>query len=169
MTATTDSSKVRETLHAVLVNVLGVGVLISGESGLGKSDCVLELILSGQKLVADDVVSVRSEAGSLIGEAPEAFFGLLSVRGVGIVDVRTLGGLAALERRQKIDLWIDFRQIQPGHETVVLESARVPETILGVTIPKFVVHVRRSRSLRPLVELLARQQAANPSYAETAS
>src|SRR5687767_7156875 len=93
-------------IHGVLVRVLGTGVLLAGESGIGKSECALDLVTKGHSLVADDVVRIVFDGDSLIGTAPELTFELLEIRGLGIINVRELFGEKAVIPSCSIDLCV---------------------------------------------------------------
>ena len=169
MTATTDSSRPNDIVHGVLVSIEGIGVLITGEAGTGKSECALELVLGGHKLVADDVVCCTRKTDALVGEPPAGFEGLLAIRDVGIVDVRDLRGVDGFLGRQRIDLYVQLvdRECVSRHDLVGFTKETI--SILGLNVPKFVISVRNDRSIRPLVELLARSYASKPAYAEKAA
>lgn len=96
----------RQTCHGVLLDVFGVGLMITGESGVGKSECALELIKHGHQLVADDVVDISRVGRALFGESPEMVRDFMELRGVGIVDVKEIFGIGSIVRRMRIDLVI---------------------------------------------------------------
>ena len=99
------------TIHGVLIDVYGVGVLITGESGIGKSEMALELIKRGHRLVSDDVVEIRKVSEeTLIGTAPEITKHLIELRGIGIIDVKTLFGVSSVRNSQNIDLVIELEE-----------------------------------------------------------
>ncbi|MBQ8095200.1 MAG: HPr(Ser) kinase/phosphatase [Clostridia bacterium] len=148
-----------ETHHGVLMDVFGVGVMITGDSGVGKSECALELINHGHQLVADDVVDVSRIGISLYGEAPEMVRDLMELRGVGIVDVKKIYGIGAVERRKKLDLIIQIALWQDGKNYDRLGRADLTETILGIDVPLLEVPVRPGRSLATIVEIAARRWA----------
>src|SRR5450631_3047929 len=102
-----------ETAHGVLIEMYGAGVLITGKSGAGKSECALELISRGHSLVADDVVNIECEDGRLFGSAPDNFLGLIEVRGIGIFDVRQLYGDNFLRKRSEVALCIELSEKLP--------------------------------------------------------
>ncbi len=143
-------SKARSAIHGVLVNVFGVGVLIIGESGTGKTDLALELIERGHKLVADDVVEIECADERVIGQAPERFAGLLAVNGVGIVSIREIFGSDAFQEKSPIDVCVELRDdaVDP----------LIPEAIFslnGVDIPRFIFSPKGDRNLRLLIETVA--------------
>lgn len=96
----------RQTCHGVLLDVFGVGLMITGESGVGKSECALELIKHGHQLVADDVVDISRVGRALFGESPEMVRDFMELRGVGIVDIKAIFGIGSIVRRSRIDLVI---------------------------------------------------------------
>lgn len=142
-------------LHGSLVHVSGLGVLITGESGLGKSGCCLELISRGHQLVADDVVYVRRAGERLTGSAPETMAGLIEVRGLGICNVRELYGESSVSMLAELDLCIHLcerdAERPPGDGA---DPARLE--LLDVAIPKFIVPAGRDRNLSIVVETAVR-------------
>ncbi|HEX8987710.1 MAG TPA: HPr(Ser) kinase/phosphatase [Rhodocyclaceae bacterium] len=146
------------TLHGVFMDVLGMGVLITGDSGVGKSELGLELISRGHGLVADDVVEVsRVSPDALEGRCPELLKDFLEVRGLGLLNIRTVFGETACRRKMKLKLIVHLQRPHPG----VPELARLPldahtETILGVPIRKVVLPVAAGRNLAVLLEAAVR-------------
>jgi HPr kinase/phosphorylase len=146
------------TLHGVFMDVLGMGVLITGDSGVGKSELGLELISRGHGLVADDVVEVsRVATDALEGRCPELLKDFLEVRGLGLLNIRTVFGETACRRKMKLKLIVHLQRPHPG----VPEMARLPldahtETILGVPIRKVVLPVAAGRNLAVLLEAAVR-------------
>lgn len=147
----------RTRIHGDLLDIFAVGVLLQGESGLGKSECALELIYRGHRLVADDVVEVfRVRQDQLIGQAPEKGRGVMEVRGLGIINIDQLFGAAAIRDWKPIDLVI---QLVP-EETLPVERLGLDQQfteILGVRRPLLKVPVAAGRSLSLLVECAARR------------
>lgn len=147
----------RTRIHGDLLDIFAVGVLLQGESGLGKSECALELIYRGHRLVADDVVEVfRVRQDQLIGQAPEKGRGVMEVRGLGIINIDQLFGAAAIRDWKPIDLVI---QLVP-EETLPVERLGLDQKfteILGVRRPLLQVPVAAGRSLSLLVECAARR------------
>ena len=145
-------------LHGVFMDVLGMGVLITGESGVGKSELALELISRGHGLVADDVVEVsRLTPDALEGRCPELLRDFLEVRGLGLLNIRTIFGETACRRKMKLKLIVHLQKPQAG----VPEAARLPldaqtETILGVPIRKVSIPVAAGRNLAVLLEAAVR-------------
>ncbi len=143
-------------MHGVLMDVHSVGVLITGKSGMGKSETALELIKRGQRLVADDAVYVKNVRNTLVGTAPEAIRFLLEVRGIGIVDIRSMYGVGSVEKEQEIELVIE---LETWKEEKSYERLAVQENfteILGVKVPKIVIPVKAGRNIAVIVEVAAR-------------
>jgi HPr kinase/phosphorylase len=145
-------------LHGVLMDVLGMGVLISGESGLGKSELALELISRGHGLVADDVVELSQIApNALEGRCPALLQNMLEVRGLGMLDIKTIFGETAVRRRIKLKLIVQLVRrstLETEYERLPLEA--LTETIMGVSVRKVVVPVAAGRNLAVLVEAAVR-------------
>ena len=146
------------TLHGVFMDVLGMGVLIAGDSGVGKSELGLELISRGHGLVADDVVDVsRIGTDTLEGRCPELLMDFLEVRGLGLLNIRTVFGEAACRRKMRLKLIVHLQRPTPG----VPEAARLPldaqtETILGVPVQRVTIPVSAGRNLAVLLEAAVR-------------
>lgn len=147
----------REIRHGDLLDIFAIGVLLLGESGLGKSECALELVHRGHRLVADDVVEIfRVRGEDLIGSAPEELRGLMEVRGLGLISIEQLFGSVSVRDSKPIDLVI---RLVPG-STLHLERlglAESTEEFLGVSRPCLSVPVAAGRSLGLLVECAARK------------
>src|SRR3954470_19829686 len=145
--------------HGVFMDVLGLGVLITGESGVGKSELGLELISRGHGLVADDVVEIsRIAANTLEGHCPAMLRDFLEVRGLGLLNIRTIFGETAVRPKMKLKLITHLERPQPGgRETAErLPLADMSEEILGVTVRKVVISVAAGRNLAVLVEAAVR-------------
>ena len=146
----------RTTKHGVLVDVFGVGVLITGESGVGKSECALELIKRGHLLVADDVVDIARVGHKLRGESPEIVRDFMELRGIGIVDIKLIFGIGAVMRKKTIDMVIHLELWTPGKDYDRLGNKEKTMDILGVEVPLINVPVRSGRNLAMIVEIAAR-------------
>ena len=146
----------RQTCHAVLLEVYGVGVMITGESGVGKSECALELIKHGHQLVADDVVDISRVGKTLIGEAPEMIQNFMELRGVGIVDIKELFGIGAIVRHVRIDMVVHLELWHEGKDYDRLGTKEDYMEILGVRVPLIEMPVRPGRGLATIVEIAAR-------------
>ena len=146
----------RETIHGVLVQVYGEGVLITGESGIGKSEVALELIKRGHRLVADDAVELRRIGkDDLQGNAPKMIRYLMELRGVGLIDVRRIFGVGSVLPKERIDLAVDFVHWDENKEYDRLGLEEETVTYLGVAIPKITVPVAPARNLAIILEVAA--------------
>lgn len=148
-----------EIVHGVLVDVYGVGVLITGESGIGKSEAALELIKDGHLLVADDAVEVwRVDEESIRGTAPSSIRRLLEVRGLGILDVTRLFGTGSVRDEKEINLIIHLEEWEQGkmYDRLGIDPPPTRE-ILGIPIPKVTVPVRPGRNLASIIEVAVMQ------------
>lgn len=147
------------TLHGVLLDVLGVGVLLQGKSGIGKSECALELILRGYRLVADDVIKVRLKLPSVIfGEGMDLLHYHMEIRGLGILNIKHLFGVAAIRERKKIDLVIELVPWEDGREYDRLGVEEQTYQIHGVELPYMRIPVGPGRNAGTIVEVAARNQ-----------
>ena len=142
-------------LHGVLVDVYGIGILITGESGIGKSETTLELIKRGHRLVTDDAVDIKEIDGELIGTSPKVTIGMLEVRGIGIIDVSALYGLSSVIVEKNIDLVMDFENWKDDGDYDRLGINNEYEDILGVKVRKLRVPVRPGRNIAVLIEAAA--------------
>ena len=146
--------------HGVFMDVLGLGVLVTGESGVGKSELGLELISRGHGLVADDVVEVsRIAANTLEGRCPPMLQDYIEVRGLGLLNIRTIFGETAVRRKMKLRLITHLQRPVPGggrDPTERLPLAELSEEILGITVPKVTIPVAAGRNLAVLVEAAVR-------------
>lgn len=146
-----------ETRHGVLVDVFGVGVLISGESGVGKSEAALELVKRGHQLCADDVVDIcRVADDRLIGESPETIRHFMEIRGIGIIDIRAMYGVGAITLSKSIDIVIHLEKWDQEKEYDRLGLTEEHITILNVNVPYQVMPVRPGRNLAIIIEVAAR-------------
>ncbi len=146
----------RITRHGVLVNVYGEGILILGDSGVGKSETAIELVKRGHRLIADDAVEIkRVSAKALVGCAPEIIRHYVELRGIGIVDVKRLFGMGAVMDSDKINLVITLEQWVPGkmYDRLGLDDETVD--ILGVELPTITIPVRPGRNLAIILEIAA--------------
>lgn len=145
----------QETLvHGVFLNIYGKGVIIKGDSGIGKSEIALELIKRGHLLVADDAVELYRLGPSIVGKAPEVLTNLLEIRGIGVIDVSKMFGISSILDRDTVDLIIQLDRWVPSREytRVGVEENDAVEEILGVKIPKVVVPVSSGRSMSVIIE-----------------
>ena len=147
--------------HGVLMDVLGLGVLITGESGVGKSELGVELISRGHGLVADDVVQLsRIAANALEGRCPPMLKDFIEVRGLGLLNIRTIFGETAVRRKMKLRLIAHLEKPVPGggDPSERLPLAELSEEILGVTVRKVIIPVAAGRNLAVLVEAAVRNE-----------
>ena len=152
-----DRMAAREVLHGVLLDILGLGVLIAGESGIGKSECALDLVGRGHRLVADDTVEVRARGESvLIGSCPELTRHYVEIRGLGLVNVTDLFGVAATRSSKRIELVVQLERWEMGRDYDRLGLTVETQEILGVAIPLIRMPVAPGRNVAMLVEVAAR-------------
>jgi len=144
------------TIHGVLVDVYGIGVLIKGESSIGKSETALELIQKGHRLVADDAVEIkRIDDGYLVGQSPELLKHFMEIRGIGIIDVRSLYGVGAIKTTKKIDLIVHLEGWNDSKYYDRLGLDKEYESILGEKVEKLVVPVKPGRNTAMIIEVAA--------------
>jgi HPr kinase/phosphorylase len=149
----------RETRHGVLIDILGLGVLLTGESGIGKSECALDLIGRGHRLVADDTVEIRCRGEAvLIGTCPELARHHVEVRGLGLVNVTDLFGVSATRSSKRVELIVRLERWESSREYDRLGLDVDAEEILGVRVPLVTMPVGPGRNLAMLVEVAARNQ-----------
>ena len=142
--------------HGVLVEVYGEGVLLLGNSGVGKSETAIELVKRGHRLIADDSVEIkRVSSKTLVGTAPEIIRHYIELRGIGIVDVRRLFGMGSVKLTEKIDLVV---HLEPWSEDVVYDRMGMETeytSILGINVPSVTIPVKPGRNLAIIVEVAA--------------
>ena len=144
-------------MHAVLVEVYGVGVLITGDSGVGKSEAALELVKRGHRLVADDAVDIRRVGEKrLVGQAPEMVRHFMEIRGVGIIDVATMFGIGSVLQSRSIDMVVHLETWQQGKEYDRMGLADETKQILGVEVPWLLLPIRPGRNVAVVLEVAAR-------------
>ncbi|MBF6616700.1 HPr(Ser) kinase/phosphatase [Pollutimonas thiosulfatoxidans] len=146
----------KTTMHGVFMDVLGLGVLITGESGLGKSELALELISRGHGLVADDAVELSRTAPNMIeGQCPPLLQNLLEVRGLGLLDIRTIFGETSVRRKMKLKLMVKLIRSSPdAFERLPVQDQT--EDVLGIPIKRVMLQVAAGRNLAVLVEAAVR-------------
>ncbi len=154
-----DSFVVRELLHGALLDILGLGVLIVGESGIGKSECALDLIVRGHRLVADDTVEVRRRAETiLIGTCPELTRHHMEIRGLGVINIQDLFGIAATRTSKRVELVVQLERWEPRRHYDRLGLSDERYQILGLPLPLIRMPVAPGRNVAILVEIAARNQ-----------
>lgn len=146
----------RVTRHGVLVEVYGEGVLILGESGVGKSEAAIELVKRGHRLVADDAVEIKKVSDiSLVGSSPEIIRHFIELRGIGIIDVKEIFGIGAVKNTEKIDMIINLEAWVDGKQYDRLGLEEEYTEILGIQIPSLLIPVKPGRNLAVIVEIAA--------------
>lgn len=144
-------------VHGVLVDVLGVGVLIRGRSGIGKSECALDLVVRGHRLVGDDVVVLRRRSPSTVyGSCSPIIQHHMEIRGLGIINVKDLYGVSAVRDRKKVELVVELEPWREDAEYDRLGLEDRTSDLLGVEIPALVIPVGQGRNTSTLVEVAAR-------------
>ena len=142
-------------IHGVLVDVYGIGIVITGESGIGKSETALELIKRGHRLVADDAVDIKAIDGFLKGTSPDITFGMLEVRGMGIIDVSALYGLSSIIRNKTISLIVHFEHWKDDGNYDRLGVDKEYMDILNVPVRRLRVPIRPGRNIAVIIEAAA--------------
>lgn len=146
----------RITMHGVLVEVYGEGILLLGDSGVGKSEAAIELVKRGHRLVADDAVEVKRVSDiSLLGSAPDVIRHFIELRGIGIVDVKMIFGIGAVKNVEKIDFVINLELWQDKKQYDRLGLTTEYMDILGIKIPSITVPVKPGRNLAVVIEVAA--------------
>lgn len=143
-------------LHGTLMDIGGTGVLLTGDSGMGKSETALELVHRGHRLVADDAVVVRKVDNQLIGRAPESIKFFMEVRGIGIIDVRSMFGVGSVLDSDDINLVVQLEKWKSDMTYDRFGNENRTEEILGMQIPKMTIPVMPGRNLAIVVEVAAR-------------
>ncbi len=145
------------TLHGVLLDLFGVGVLLLGKSGIGKSECALELVMKGHRLIADDVVNIRKKPpSSLHGFGSDLIKYHMEIRGLGIINIKDLFGVTSVRDQKLIELVIEIVEWNPKREYERLGIDQKSYDILGVKLPLIQLPVRPGRSLTTVIEVAAR-------------
>ena len=154
-----DTLAERTLMHAVLMDILGLGVLIVGESGIGKSECALDLIVRGHRLVADDTVEIRRRAETiLIGTCPELTRHHMELRGLGLINVKDLFGIASTRASKRVELVVQLERWDPTREYERLGLDDDFYEVLGLRVPLLRMPVAPGRNIAILVEVAARNQ-----------
>jgi HPr kinase/phosphorylase len=142
-----------------LIDILGLGVLIVGESGIGKSECALDLVVRGHRLVADDTVEVRRRGETLVlGTCPELTRHHMEIRGLGVINIRDLFGVASTRTSKQVELVVQLERWDPSREYDRLGIDDQAYDLLGLKVPFIRMPVAPGRSLAVLVEVAARNQ-----------
>lgn len=146
----------RQSTHGVLINLYGMGTLVIGKSGIGKSEVALELIKRGHQLISDDRVDIfEKEVGCIIGQAPEILQKYMEIRGIGVVDIVEMFGSAAFCESSQIDLVVELKRWDEENNYDRLGTAKLTQKFFDTEVPKVVIPVSPGRSLATLVESAA--------------
>jgi HPr kinase/phosphorylase len=148
------------TLQGVLLEVSGLGILLTGESGVGKSECALELMTRGHKLVSDDVTEIEKRGDRLYGRSPEEIKYLMEIKGLGIIDVGTIFGTHAVREEMPIDLVVEFVPVEKigQMKDAVFGAAKIQ--VMGVSIPLVRLPARHGSNMATVIEVLAKDVIA---------
>jgi HPr kinase/phosphorylase len=149
---------VRLPLHAVLMDVFGLGVLIVGRSGIGKSECALDLIDRGHRLVADDVVEVKRLGDVLLGSPPDLTRYHMELRGLGVINIKDLYGVSSIRLSKRVELVVNLERWEAGEEYDRLGLGEETYPVLGLPVPLLRMPVAPGRNIALLVEVAARNQ-----------
>ena len=147
------------TRHGVMVEVYGLGILILGDSGIGKSETAIELVKRGHRLIADDAVEIKKvNSKTLVASAPDLIRHYIELRGIGIVDVRRLFGIGAIKDTEKVELVIQLEPWVEGktYDRMGLENREFE--LMGISLPSMLVPVRPGRNLAVIIEIAAMNQ-----------
>ena len=143
--------------HGVLVEVFGVGVLITGKAGIGKSETALDLITRGHRLVADDSVVIKNIGENLMGKSPEKIQYFMEVRGIGVINVQTMYGPGAIRPIKTVDLIVELVKWDDKQNYDRLGDVKFKEEVLGVLKPKLTIPVTPGRNIPAIIETAARK------------
>ena len=153
----------REVIHGVLMDVHGLGILIVGESGIGKSESAIELIERGHRLVADDVVEIEKRAEGLVGRSPEIVRYYMEIRGLGVINVKDLFGANAIQLSMPLQLVVQLERWDKGTEVERLGPEERTYSVLGVDLRLVTMPVGPGRNLAMLIEVAARNHLLSVS------
>ena len=153
----------REVIHGVLMDVHGLGILIVGESGIGKSESAIELIERGHRLVADDVVEIEKRAEGLVGRSPEIVRYYMEIRGLGVINVKDLFGANAIQLSMPLQLVVQLERWDKGTEVERLGLEERTYSVLGVDLRLVTMPVGPGRNLAMLIEVAARNHLLSVS------
>ncbi|RMG58856.1 MAG: HPr(Ser) kinase/phosphatase [Deltaproteobacteria bacterium] len=159
----------RTKVHGVFLDVYGVGVLITGESGIGKSECALDLIAKGHRFIADDVIEIEKRGrGTLIGRGDDVIKNYMEIRGLGIINIRDLFGLSSIVESKSVDLVIEFEYWDSAKEYDRIGLETEEREFLGIRVPSIKIPVSPARNLSTLVEVAVRNHILKQSGVNSA-
>ena len=154
-----DALCAQTSMHGVLMDVFGVGILLHGKSGIGKSECALDLIMRGHRLVADDIVDLkRKKMDAVYGSGSEIIKHHMEIRGLGIINIKDLFGVASVRSRKKVELVVELVEWDAQMEYDRLGIEERYTTLLDVEVPIITVPVRPGRNITTIIEVAARNQ-----------
>lgn len=145
-----------ESMHGIMLDVYGMGVLITGDSGIGKSETALELVHRGHRLVSDDLVRFKRVRDFVFGEAPEIIKHLMEIRGLGIIDVKAMYGVGAVKMRKRLELIIELQNFDANAQYNRVSNISLSQRLLELDIPKYIIPIMPGRNIAILVEVAVR-------------
>jgi len=164
-----EASAPRTTLHGSLVDVYGVGLLFLGRSGIGKSECVLDLVERGHRLVADDVVQVTRRGNMLLGQGHELAAHHMEIRGVGLIDIPALFGVRSVRQQKRIEVVVHLEDWDNTKDAERTGLAQQEALILGVGLPKVMVHLNPGKNITVISEVVAMNHLLRMTGIDTAA
>lgn len=164
-----EASAPRTTLHGSLVDVYGVGLLFLGRSGIGKSECVLDLVERGHRLVADDVVQVTRRGNMLLGQGHELAAHHMEIRGVGLIDIPALFGVRSVRQQKRVEVVVHLEDWDNTKEAERTGLAQQEALILGVELPKVMVHLNPGKNITVISEVVAMNHLLRMTGIDTAA
>lgn len=151
----------RQILHGVMVEVFGIGILILGKSGVGKSECALELISKGHRLIADDVVIIKREPGNtLIASGAELVKYHMEIRGIGIIDIKSLFGVGSVRGQKRVDIIVQLEEWNPKKSYERVGITENLYEVLGIKLPSLIIPVKPGRNIPVIIETIAKNKRA---------
>jgi HPr kinase/phosphorylase len=159
----------RTTLHGSLADVYGVGLLFLGRSGIGKSECVLDLVERGHRLVADDVVQVTRRGNMLLGQGHELAAHHMEIRGVGLIDIPALFGVRSVRQQKRIEVVVHLEDWNNAKDADRTGLAQQEALILGVNLPKVMVHLNPGKNITVISEVVAMNHLLRMTGIDTAA
>lgn len=159
----------RTTLHGSLADVYGVGLLFVGRSGIGKSECVLDLVERGHRLVADDVVQVTRRGNTLIGQGHELAAHHMEIRGVGLIDIPALFGIRAVRQQKRIEVVVQLADWDKAHDADRTGLTQHEQEILGLPLPRVVVPLNPGKNITVVSEVVAMNHLLRMTGIDTAA